>query len=59
MNTLDTIGAQQSINGIAAKGGSIDSHAISAGAGMIFVNSGYGAFNQTGGNALIAYRPKR
>ncbi|HEY8540293.1 MAG TPA: PQQ-binding-like beta-propeller repeat protein [Steroidobacteraceae bacterium] len=59
LNKLETIGPKQTINGIAAKGGSIDSHSLSAGAGMIFVNSGYGAFNQTAGNALIAYRPKR
>jgi len=39
-------------------GGSIDSHGISAGAGLILINSGYGSFNQTTGNALIAYKPK-
>ncbi len=59
LNTLDTLGPKPTINGIDAKGGSIDSHALTAGAGMIFVNSGYGAFNQTPGNALIAYRPKK
>ena len=59
LNTLDTIGPKQTINGIEAKGGSIDSHAISAGAGMIFINSGYAGFDQTRGNALIAYRPKK
>ncbi|MET0340319.1 MAG: dehydrogenase, partial [Polyangiales bacterium] len=59
LNTLDTTGPKTALNGIAASGGSIDSHAISAGAGMLFVNSGYGIFGQTPGNALIAYRPKR
>jgi polyvinyl alcohol dehydrogenase (cytochrome) len=59
LKTLDTVGAQQTINDIPAKGGSIDSHAISAGAGMIFINSGYGGFNQTPGNVLIAYKPKK
>jgi polyvinyl alcohol dehydrogenase (cytochrome) len=59
LNTLDTIGPKPTINGIDAKGGSIDSHSISAGAGMIFINAGYGQFNQTAGNALIAYRPKK
>ena len=58
LNTLDTLGPKSAINDIPASGGSIDSHAISAGAGMIFINSGYGLFNQTPGNALIAYRPK-
>jgi polyvinyl alcohol dehydrogenase (cytochrome) len=59
LNTVDTVGPKPSINGIAAKGGSIDSHAISAGAGLLIINSGYGAFGQTPGNALIAYRPKK
>lgn len=59
LNTLDTTGPKATINGIAAKGGSIDAHGISAGAGMIFVNSGYGSFGQTAGNVLIAYRPKK
>ena len=59
LRTLDTLGPKPAINNIAASGGSIDSHAISAGAGLVFVNSGYGLFNQTPGNALIAYRPKR
>jgi polyvinyl alcohol dehydrogenase (cytochrome) len=59
LNVLDTIGPKQTINGINAKGGSIDSHGISAGAGMIFINSGYGGFSQTPGNALIAYKAKK
>lgn len=58
LQRLDTLGPKRAINDVPAAGGSIDSHAISAGAGMIFVNSGYGLFNQTAGNALIAYRPK-
>jgi polyvinyl alcohol dehydrogenase (cytochrome) len=59
LNTLDTIGPKTTINGIEAKGGSIDAHAISAGAGLILINSGYATFNQTAGNALIAYRAKK
>jgi polyvinyl alcohol dehydrogenase (cytochrome) len=59
LKTLDTIGPKKTINEVDAKGGSIDSHAISAGAGMIFINSGYGGFSQTPGNALIAYKPKK
>jgi polyvinyl alcohol dehydrogenase (cytochrome) len=59
LNTLDTVGPKTTINGVAAKGGSIDAHGISAGAGMIFVNSGYGSFGQTAGNVLIAYRAKK
>ena len=59
LNKLDTIGPKTTINGVEAKGGSVDSHGISAGAGLLFINSGYGGFNQTGGNALIAYRAKK
>jgi polyvinyl alcohol dehydrogenase (cytochrome) len=59
LKTLDTIGPVKTLNDIPAKGGSIDSHGISAGAGMVFINSGYGQFSQTPGNALIAYKPKK
>jgi polyvinyl alcohol dehydrogenase (cytochrome) len=59
LKTLDTIGPQKTINDVPAKGGSIDSHSISAGAGMLFINSGYGAFSQTPGNVLIAYKPRK
>jgi polyvinyl alcohol dehydrogenase (cytochrome) len=59
LNTTDTFGPIQTINGLEAKGGAIDSHGISAGAGVLFVASGYGAFNQAPGNVLIALRPKR
>jgi polyvinyl alcohol dehydrogenase (cytochrome) len=59
INRLDTVGARTTLNkDIAGKGGSIDAHGLSAGAGMLFVNSGYGSFSQTPGNVLIAYRPK-
>lgn len=60
LNRLDTVGPQKTLNpDVAASGGSIDAHSISAGAGMIFINSGYGLFGQTPGNVLIAYRPKQ
>jgi polyvinyl alcohol dehydrogenase (cytochrome) len=45
------------INKVAGKGGSIDAHGISAGAGMVFINSGYGSFSQTPGNLFIALKP--
>ncbi|MET0340256.1 MAG: PQQ-binding-like beta-propeller repeat protein [Polyangiales bacterium] len=60
LNRIDTATTHTPINPeLPAKGGSIDSHAISAGAGKIFINSGYGLFSQTPGNALIAYRAKK
>lgn len=60
INKLDTTGPATPLNKeVAGKGGSIDAHAISAGSGMIFINSGYGSFSQTPGNVLIAYKPKK
>jgi len=58
LTSVDTAGPIQTLNGVPGRGGSIDAHALSAGAGMVFVTSGYGAFNQTPGNVLIALRPK-
>lgn len=45
-------------NGVEAKGGSIDAHGVSAGAGRIFISSGYGSFSQTPGNAVIVLAPE-
>lgn len=60
INRIDTIGPVETLNkDVAGKGGSIDAHSISAGAGMVFINSGYGQFGQTGGNVLIAFKPKQ
>ena len=60
LNKFDTVGPTATLNkDVAGNGGSIDSHSISAGAGMVFINSGYGSFGQTGGNVLIAYKPKK
>ena len=60
LNKFDTVGPTTTLNkDVAGKGGSIDSHSISAGAGMVFINSGYGSFGQTGGNVLVAYKPKK
>lgn len=55
----DTVREFDTANGVPGKGGSIDSHAIAAGNGMVFVGSGYGAFSQTPGNVLLAFRPRR
>ena len=46
------------VNGVPGKGGSIDSHSIAAGSGMVFIGSGYGQFSQTPGNVLLAFRPR-
>lgn len=60
INTVDTVRTFATLNkDIVGKGGSIDAHGISAGAGMVFINSGYGSFGQTPGNVLIALKPKQ
>jgi polyvinyl alcohol dehydrogenase (cytochrome) len=53
----DTLRDFATINGIAARGGAIDSHSVAAGAGMVFVGSGYGGFRQAPGNVLLAFKP--
>ena len=50
---LDTAGPRDSLNGAPARGGAVD-----FGGGMVFVGSGYAAFGQPAGNALIAFRPE-
>jgi len=54
----DTVREYSTINGVAGIGGSIDSHSIAAGGGMLFIGSGYGRFNQTPGNVLLAFKPR-
>ncbi len=46
------------INGVKGKGGAIDSNSITALNGLLLVNSGYAMFGQTGGNMLLAFKPK-
>jgi polyvinyl alcohol dehydrogenase (cytochrome) len=45
----------QTVNGIAAKGGSIQGPGPALAGGMMFVNSGYGAFGGRPGNVLLAF----
>lgn len=53
----DTLRDFDTVNGIPAHGGAIESHSIFAGAGLVFVASGYGGFGQPPGNVLLAFRP--
>ena len=55
----DTVQDYDTVNGVEGYGGSIDSHSIAAGSGMVFVGSGYGSFRQVAGNVLLAFRPKK
>ena len=52
---VDTKGEHPSVNGIAARGGSIDGPGPVVAGGMLYVNSGYAFFGTTPGNALLAY----
>lgn len=46
-------------NQLPGSGGAIDAHSIAAGSGMVMIGSGYGFSDQTPGNVLLAFRPKR
>jgi polyvinyl alcohol dehydrogenase (cytochrome) len=59
LRQFDFAGPIATINGVPAKGGSFDAHAIAAGNGMIFLANGYGQFSQSPGNTLIALKPKK
>ena len=56
--SYDTLRDFETVNGVKGKGGSIDSHSVAAGAGMVFVGSGYSNFGQAAGNVLLAFRPR-
>jgi len=48
----------ETVNGVAAKGGSIDSAGVVVAGGMVVVNSGYDKFGEISGNVLLVYTPK-
>ena len=51
----DTNGAYDTVNGVAAKGGSINGPGAVVVDGMVYVNSGYAAFGGRPGNVLLAF----
>ncbi len=55
----DTMRKFDTVNGVAANGGAIDSSPYIAAKGMLFVVSGYGRFGETPGNVLLAFKPAR
>ncbi|MAP93922.1 MAG: hypothetical protein CMK07_03130 [Ponticaulis sp.] len=57
LNEIDTAMEFESLNGLPAQGGSIDSHAIAVAKGMIVTGSGYARFGQNSGNALVTLKP--
>lgn len=56
--SYDTLREFQTLNGVAARGGSIDAASIVGVGGLVLVGSGYGMFGQAPGNALLAFRPR-
>jgi polyvinyl alcohol dehydrogenase (cytochrome) len=54
---FDTVREFQTVNGVKAKGGSIDGPGAVVVNGMVFVNSGYSRFGGMPGNVLLAFAP--
>ncbi|HJU18162.1 MAG TPA: PQQ-binding-like beta-propeller repeat protein [Stellaceae bacterium] len=52
---VDTKGEYRTVNGIVAHGGSIDGPGAVVAGGMLYVDSGSGAWGGTPGNVLLAY----
>ncbi|MEO8025929.1 MAG: PQQ-binding-like beta-propeller repeat protein [Bryobacteraceae bacterium] len=52
---FDTNKDFKTVNGISAKGGSIQAAAPTVAGGMLYLNSGYGAFGGRAGNVLLAF----
>ena len=46
------------VNGVKAKGGSLDGPGAVVVKGMVFVNSGYSRFGGLPGNVLLAFAPE-
>ena len=55
---FDTARTYDTMNGVKAHGGSIDTASIVGVNGLLLVNSGYGMFGQAPGNVMLAFRPK-
>jgi cytochrome c553 len=56
---FDMVKPFETVNGVDARGGSLDSAGPTISGGMIFVNSGYGLYGGEPGNVLVAFAPRR
>ena len=54
----DTLQTYQTVNGLAARGGSLNAAGPTVAGGMLYVNSGYGALGGMAGNVLLAFAPE-
>jgi len=52
---FDTVGPYKTVNGVEARGGSLDGGGPAIGGGMLFVNSGYVVWGGMPGNVLLAF----
>jgi polyvinyl alcohol dehydrogenase (cytochrome) len=57
--SYDTMRKFDTVNGVPANGGAIDSSPYVAANGMLFLVSGYARFGETPGNVLLAFKPKK
>jgi polyvinyl alcohol dehydrogenase (cytochrome) len=55
---FDTMREYQTVNGVPAKGGSLDGAGPVIAGGMLFINSGYARNGATAGNVLLAFAPE-
>jgi polyvinyl alcohol dehydrogenase (cytochrome) len=53
--TFDTNRDFQTLNGVTAKGGSMNGPGVVVAGGLVYVSSGYGAFGLRPGNVLLAF----
>jgi polyvinyl alcohol dehydrogenase (cytochrome) len=52
---VDTVRSYETVNGVSARGGSLDGPGPAIAGGMLFVNSGYGGNGGIPGNVLLAF----
>ena len=55
---FDTAKEYATVNGVQAKGESLDGAGAFVGDGMVYVNSGYPRFGGMPGNVLLAFAPE-
>ena len=54
---FDSLREFETVNGVKARGGSLNATGPTVAAGMLYVNSGYGQLGGMAGNVLLAFAP--
>jgi polyvinyl alcohol dehydrogenase (cytochrome) len=57
--SINTLREFETVNGLTARGGSIDSAGVVAVGDQVITNSGYDKFGQIPGNVLLVFAPKK